>query len=216
MTPDQLRTICPKLGERAEVWVTPLNDVMQAGFIDSPKRQAAFIAQCAHESGQFLHLIENLNYSAEALLRTFPKYFDTVAALNFARQPEQIANKIYGGRMGNTEPGDGWKFRGRGIFQHTGKNNYAHLSLSMFGDGRLLEDPDLLMVPENACEGARVYWQDNNLNNLADTDFDAVCDVVNIGRQTAKVGDSNGYADRLAYYQRALTVLGSEETAMRM
>jgi len=209
MNTDELRAICPNIGTRAESWVDPLNAVFAKRFIDNPRRQAAFLAQAAHESGDFLHLIENLNYSAEGLVKTFPRYFDMVHALNYARQPEAIANHVYANRMGNGSEasGDGWKFRGRGIFQHTGKNNYAHLSLMIFGDGRLMDVPDLLLNLDAACDAAGVYWIDNNLNNLADTDFDAVCDVVNRGHKTEQQGDSNGFADRLAYFNRGLEVL---------
>lgn len=182
---------------------------MKAGWVDTTKRQAAFIANAAHESGQFQNLVENLNYSAEALLRVFPKYFDTVQAMNYARQPERIANRVYANRMGNGDEasGDGWDYRGRGIFQHTGKTNYAHLSKLIFASDALVWNPDLLQEPSNAVEAALVYWSDNKLNYRADESFDAVCDVINIGRATPKVGDSNGYADRIAYYSRALTVL---------
>ena len=93
--------------------------------INTPKRQAAFIAQVAHESGQLRHVVENLNYSAQGLLKIFKKYFTSVLAQEYARQPQRIANRVYANRMGNgpESSGDGWKHRGRGLIQLTGKNN---------------------------------------------------------------------------------------------
>lgn len=209
MNISQLQIICPTIGDRAETWLDGLNNAMEAAEINTIKRQAAFIAQCAHESGEFLHLIENLNYSAAALLAVFPRYFSAVEALNYARNPERIANKVYANRMGNGDEasGDGWKHRGVGIFQHTGKDNHWLLSTTIFGDDRLVLNPALIMQPELSCKCACVYWDINKLNALADTSFDAVCDVVNIGRKTATVGDSNGWSDRFKYYQRGLAVL---------
>ena len=92
----------------------------------TPESASHFFAQCAHESGNFIIFRENLNYSADGLLRIFPKYFDAIKARQYARQPERIANRVYANRMGNGDEasGDGWRYRGRGAIQLTGKNNY--------------------------------------------------------------------------------------------
>ena len=135
-----------KLGLDPE-WLDPLNETFAKYDISTPKRQACFIGQCMHESGGFKQLNENLNYSAKALVSTWPSRFpDLEYASEYERKPERIANKVYGGRMGNTEEGDGWKYHGRGLIQLTGKENYDNCGSGIGVD--LLGNPDWLSDPK--------------------------------------------------------------------
>ena len=187
--------------ERADKWVPWLNMTMLTYEITTPQRQAMFLAQLAHESGSFRFVEENLNYSVEALQRVFKKYFPTdELALMYARQPEKIANRVYANRMGNGEEssGDGWKYRGRGIIQLTGKDNYAAFSLK--ANNNALLEPDLVAEPELAAMSAGWFWDTNGLNKLSDTgDVRAVTRRIN--------GGFNGLADREAKYNKLITIL---------
>lgn len=141
MTLDQLQAL--GLGEQ---WLDPLNETFDKYQINTPQRQACFLGQTMHESGSFKYTKENLNYSAKALMATWPSRFtDLETATQFERQPEKIANKVYSGRMGNTEDGDGAKYIGRGLIQCTGKENYMHcgeaLGLDLVANPQLLKNP---------------------------------------------------------------------------
>ena len=198
ITEQQLLQILPNAGRQAGVFVPALNVAMNKFAIVTRLRIAAFIAQVGHESGQLTRLVENLNYSAEGLMKTWPSRFDLVRATAAARKPEQIANIVYAGRMGNTEPGDGWKYRGRGLFQVTGRANYAACGEALGLD--LINQPELLEQPKNACLSAAWFWATNGLNTLADADkFEAITRRIN--------GGLNGQADRQALHARALKVL---------
>lgn len=157
--------------------------------LDTPLRRAHFLAQLAHESGGFKRLVENLNYSADALMRTWPSRFTPEKVKACARQPEKIANTVYAGRLGNDEPGDGWRYRGRGFIQLTGKANYAEYSQRLFGDDRLVTDPSQAAEPAVAIRIAGEYWTAKGLNTLADRD-----DIEAITRRIN--GGLNGLADR--------------------
>lgn len=138
--------------------------------INTPLRLAHFFAQLEHESG-LKPISENLNYSASGLLKTFKKYFNTLNIANqYARQPEKIANRVYANRMGNGSElsGDGWKYRGRGFIQITGKNNYTMLSKDTRID--YLKNPDLLLNESDAMISALWFWNTNKLNRFADKD----------------------------------------------
>lgn len=150
-------------------------------------RIAHFMAQIEHESN-LKPIEENLNYSASGLIRTFRKYFTDLEAIQFQRQPERIANRVYGGRMGNNREGDGWRFRGRGFIQITGRSNYANLSLDTGVD--FVNNPDLLLTEANSMLSALWFWDKNKLNALADRD-----DVRGITRRIN--GGFNGLADRI-------------------
>jgi putative chitinase len=131
-------------------------------------------------------------------MKTWPSRFDLVRATAAARKPEQIANIVYAGRMGNTEPGDGWKYRGRGLFQVTGRANYAACGDALGLD--LIRQPELLEKPQHACMSAAWFWASRGLNTLADAgQFDKITQLIN--------GGQNGAADRKALYARALKVL---------
>ncbi len=199
ITSQQLLQILPNAGQVAGVFVPVLNTAMSRYQIVGAKRMAAFIAQVGHESGQLTRLVENLNYSADALRMTWPNRFDADMASAIARKPEQIANIAYGNRMGNIASGDGWKYRGRGLIQITGKNNYHACGEALGLD--LIAQPELLEKPQYACMSAAWFWATNGLNTLADAGkFDAITQRIN--------GGQSGAADRQALYAKALKVLG--------
>lgn len=183
-----------------EKYVPALNRVFQReGF--NKEQAAAFIAQLGHESGEFQATAENLNYSAQGLRKTFPKYYGSVkAAEPHARQPARIANYVYQNRMGNgpEATGDGWKFRGRGLIQITGRNNYTALAASL---RRTINDTiSYLETPEGAVESAAWYWKVNNLKALSSpSQFTNLTKKIN--------GGTNGLAHRKELYERALKVL---------
>ena len=186
----------------ADQWLPYLNMTMVKYDIMSPVRQAMFLSQLAHESGNFRHVVENLNYSAEALRRVFGRHFPTDAiAQEYARKPERIANRAYANRMGNGDEasGDGWKYRGRGLIQLTGKDNYT--SYSNYAKNGALQNPDIVATPEFAADSAGWFWATNRLNQLADTgDVRAVTRRIN--------GGFNGLADREAKYNKLIVMLG--------
>jgi putative chitinase len=161
--------------------------------IDGPLRLSHFLSQCAHESGNFKFVKENLNYSADGLRKIFPKYFPTIEAANkYARQPEKIANKVYGNRMGNGDEasGDGFKFRGRGYIQLTGKDNYA--AFDKFVDDDIMANPDLVAT-KYPLTSAAFFFHKNKLWDVCDKGHgdDVVLAV------TKRVnGGTHGLADR--------------------
>ena len=198
VTAQLLLQILPNAGPVAGVFVPVLNAAMSQYQIVGTKRIAAFIAQVGHESGHLTRLVENLNYSADALCRNWPSRFSVELASAVARKPEQIANIAYGNRMGNTAPGDGWKYRGRGLIQITGKNNYGVCGEALGLD--LIEQPELLEKPQHACISAAWFWATKGLSTLADEGkFETITRRIN--------GGLNGLADRQMLYVRALKVL---------
>jgi putative chitinase len=221
VTLDQLRKIMPLAGARAELFCASLNAAMAEFGIGTPARQAVFLAQLAHETGQLASVSENLNYSADGLANTWPSRYakkdargaylvaagrtvPNELALNLHRLPERIANNVYANRMGNGDEasGDGWRYRGSGGFQLTGKDNQRacaqHFGITLEQVGAWLR------TPEGACRSAGWFWQRAGCNELADRgDFDAVSDKINIGRLTEAEGDAIGYKDRLAFFETA-------------
>ena len=198
ITVQQLLQILPNAGQVAGVFVPVLNTAMNRFQIVGLRRVASFIAQVGHESGQLTHLVENLNYSVDALRKTWPSRFDAGLASAVARKPEQIANIAYGNRMGNTATGDGWRYRGRGLIQITGKNNYRACGEAICLD--LITQPELLEKPQHACMSAAWFWATSGLNTLADAGkFEDITQRIN--------GGQNGAADRQALYGHALKVL---------
>jgi putative chitinase len=174
--------------------------------VTTPKRVAAFVAQCAHESADFTTLQENLNYSAEALNKLFGKYFAAAGrdAAPYHRKPEMIANVIYANRMGNgdTASGEGYKFRGRGPIQLTGKSNYQKFASDFFEDPEtVIADPDLVTddIP-TSLYSALWFWNKNNLNKYADaSDIKGMTKVIN--------GGYIGLEDRIKHYNHAIEIL---------
>jgi putative chitinase len=184
-------------------WTDPLNTTFERFDINTPERQAAFIGQCGHESAGFTILRENLNYSAAGLQKTWPTRFPTLEdAEPYARQPEKIANKVYAGRNGNGDEasGDGWRYRGRGCIQLTGKANYSAAGDALNVD--LLADPDSVATSQYAALTAGWFWSIHDLNPLADARDDlAITKKIN--------GGTNGLDDRIARTQKALDVLNA-------
>jgi putative chitinase len=180
-------------------WFEPLQETFEKYQINTPKRQACFIGQCMHESGGFKFLRENLNYSAKALMNTWPSRFpDMDTAEKFERQPEKIANKVYSGRMGNTEDGDGAKYIGRGLIQLTGKDNYRAFGEAIGKD--LVANPQLVEEPRYAALSAGWFWNKRGLNALAD--------AMDITTLTVRInGGRIGIDDRIAKINKALDIL---------
>jgi putative chitinase len=198
MTNEQLQAlgIDPK-------WLDGLNETFEKYEINTPKRQAAFIGQCGHESASFKVLEENLNYSAKGLVATWPSRFQNIEfASEYERKPERIANKVYGGRadLGNTEDGDGWRFHGRGLIQLTGRSNYTVCGLAL---GKpFAEHPELLLEPDNACLSAGWFWNKRGLNALADNeDWTTITKRIN--------GGTIGLQDRIDRTHKAMDILGA-------
>jgi putative chitinase len=182
-------------------WVEPLEEVFHRYEINTPERQAAFIGQCAHESMNFTKLEENMNYSAEGLMKTWPSRFPTLeSAKPYHRNPEKIANKVYAGRMGNgpEETGEGWLYHGRGLIQLTGKDNYTLAGDALNMD--FIHSPDYVLVPKYAALTAGWYWNKRQLNKEADAkDFTGMTKKIN--------GGTIGLDDRIAHIKHAQEVL---------
>ena len=183
-------------------WYEAVYSILPEYEINTPQRVAAFIAQCAHESGGFKFLKENLNYKAASLRRVFPKYFpDDAIAAQYAGKQEMIANRVYANRMGNgpEESGDGWRFCGRGLIQLTGKNNYTFFAGSL--DIPLEECAEYLGTFEGAVQSACFFWEQNKLNQWADAG-----DILTLTKRIN--GGTIGLEDRIKHYNHALHVLG--------
>jgi len=202
LTASQLKQMVPGI-THVDHWIEAFDQLLPDYEINTPKRVAAFIAQCAHESGGFRFLKENLNYKAESLMKTFPKYFsDKDTANAYAKQPVKIANRVYANRMGNGDEasGDGYKYCGRGLIQLTGKSNYSWFAAS------LEISPDeasaYLETFEGAAQSACWFWESNNLNVEADAG--------DIKKMTKKInGGYIGLDDRIKHYEHALHILGA-------
>ncbi len=190
-------------------WYEALVKILPKYGITTKKRVAHFVSQCGHESGDFRRLVENLNYSEQALNSVFGRYFGEPPKRNaaeYARNPEKIANYVYmdefrsaKGALGNTEPGDGWRFCGRGLKQLTGRNNYTAFGKTV---GMTAEDAaEYVATPKGAVESACWFWDANKLNKIADTD-----DVV---LMTKRINGGNiGLEDRQKRYASAIKILG--------
>lgn len=202
VTKEQLIQIFPKINKANldEIW-QPLNDAMAEFGIDTPARKAMFLAQCAHESAMFSRVTENLNYRAETLLKVFPKYYKTLnEAVAHARKPELIANRVYSSRMGNGDAasGDGYRYRGRGFIQLTGKNNYTECSKGLNVD--LIKSPEYLETAVGASRSAAWFWSHNGLNKFADAG-----DIVGATKRIN--GGTIGLSERTELYKLAKSVL---------
>jgi putative chitinase len=186
-----------------EQWYDALYAILPEYQINTPQRVAAFLAQCAHESGSFRALKENLNYKAVSLRRTFPKYFPTdELAAQYANKQEMIANRVYANRMGNGDEasGDGFRYCGRGLIQLTGKENYSWFAASLEMDVEAV--PEYLATFEGAVQSACWFWESTNLNVQADAG--------DIKLMTKKInGGFIGLEDRIKHYNLALHVLGA-------
>ena len=179
--PEQLRAIFTRVPQwRLDTFT---DEALLSAGINTPRRLRYFLAQLAHESGGLIVVEENLRYSPAALRRVFPKYFPTMAsAVAFGYQPARIANRVYANRIGNgpESSGDGYRFRGRGLIQTTGRANYAALQADTGLE--CLANPDLLLTPEGAMVSAVSYWRRNRLNRFADAvDFIGLTKAINGG-----------------------------------
>lgn len=223
LTREIMLQVFPKSAAFVDVYMPFLQAMTRQRQINTPRRMAAFLAQVGHESAGFTVLVENLNYSADGLAATWGSRFAqknsagqylTVMdggrarrlpnsdAQKLHRRPEAIANRVYSDRLGNGSEasGDGWRYRGRGLIQVTGKSNYQQCSLGLFGDERLLATPQQLQEWHWAVESAGWYWSSRNVNALADgDDFERVTKAIN--------GGLNGQVHRVALYRQALSLL---------
>lgn len=202
ITVSQLKQLLPN-NPYVENWHNALVQLFPDYDINTPKRMAAFIAQCAHESGGFRILTENLNYKAAGLRRIFPKYFPTdELAKQYEKQPSKIANRVYANRMGNGDEssGDGFRYCGRGLIQLTGKSNYQSFADSL--EMRVEDVPAYLATFEGAAQSACWFWETNNLNRFADAN-----DILNMTKRIN--GGIIGLEDRKKHYEHALHVLGA-------
>jgi putative chitinase len=203
ITGTDLKQFLPLLND-SDVWATVLDEACQQCAIDTGERIAAFLAQIAYESAGFRRLEENLNYTAKGLMATWPKRFTSLQmASSFEHQPERIANFVYAGRIGNgpVSSGDGWRFRGRGLIQLTGRGNYREVGASL--QLPLEADPDLAKHPPVAALCAAQFWRSHGLNELADNteaddddeDFESITVRINLGKL--------GLSERRALWKRA-------------
>lgn len=199
---EQFSLLFPK-NKEAEAWTDALNSILPQYDISTVERVAAFLSQCGHESLGFTVLSENLNYGAAGLKTVFGKYFKTVDPLEYERKPEKIANRVYANRMGNGDEasGDGWKYRGRGPIQMTGKNNYTEFSSTIGID--VMVSPDMVALNKKvALLSAIWFWNKNGLNTIADTgDITTMTKRIN--------GGTLGLEERKKLYNKALGILNT-------
>jgi putative chitinase len=201
LTQEQLGQIIPG-NPYVDHWYNALAQACPDYDINNPQRLAAFLAQCGHESGGFTAIKENLNYKAESLCRVWPRYFNAGNANDYAHNQEKIANRAYGGRMGNGDEasGDGYRFCGRGLIQLTGRSNYQAFADSIQEDINNL--PDYLATFEGCVQSACWFWEANNLNKWADAgNIEQMTKIIN--------GGTLGIEDRTARYKKALQILGA-------
>ena len=201
-TKEQLREMIPR-NQYIDQWYSALSEILPEYDINTPQRVAAFLAQCAHESGGFVFLKENLNYRAASLRKVFPKYFPTdELAAQYANKPEMIANRVYANRMGNGDEasGDGWRYCGRGLIQLTGKDNYTFFAASI--EVSIEEATEYLETFEGAVQSACFFWDQNNLNQWADKG-----DILTLTKRIN--GGTIGLEDRIKHYNHALHIFGA-------
>lgn len=204
LTLDQLQQIVPK-NPYIEHWHKAFCEILPDYDINAPKRIAAFLAQCAHESGGFTAIKENLNYRPQTLVTLFKKYFDLDTATHYCALPnkqEAIANRIYASRMGNGDEasGDGYRYCGRGLIQLTGKDNYTRYAQST--EQTVEEASEHLTTFEGCVQSAAWFWEANNLNQYADSG-----DILTMTKRIN--GGTIGLADRVKHYNHACQVLGA-------
>ena len=201
-TQEQLKEMIPR-NSYVSQWYEAISSILPEYEINTPQRVAAFLAQCAHESGGFVFLKENLNYKAPSLRKVFSKYFqDDATAIAYANKPEKIANRVYANRMGNGDEssGDGWRYCGRGLIQLTGKDNYTFFAASL--DIPVEEASEYLQTFEGAVQSACFFWEQNSLNKWADSG-----DILTLTKRIN--GGTIGLEDRIKHYEHALHIFGA-------
>lgn len=217
LTVDQLAAMIPSNKANAAKWHKAMVEILPKYEINTPNRIAGFIAQCAHESGDFRIMEENLNYSAKALNAVFGRYFGPAPKRNadeYARNPEKIANYVYmdefrskAGQMGNTKAGDGYRFRGRGLKQLTGRNNYTAFGKTV---GMTAEQAaEYVATEKGAIESACWFWATANCNKFADAG-----DIVGLSKKIN--GGTIGLDDRVRRWNEALAILGGKVTPVKI
>ena len=213
LTKDMLAAMIPG-NDKVDMWFEAIEEIFPKYEINTVERIAGFIAQCAHESNNFRSLEENLNYSEDALLRVFGRYFGKApkaSASEYARNPEMIANRVYNDefrkyKMGNTQPGDGWMFRGRGLKQLTGRENYTKFGKSVKMSAE--QASEYVATEKGAIESACWFWKNKKLNAIADTgDIKKLTKVIN--------GGDIGLADRTSRYDSAIEILGGKSVSKK-
>jgi len=203
LTKEQLSKLLPK-NPYLDHWFHALEQLLPDYEINTPKRMAAFLAQCAHESGNFTATKENLNYRPESLVKLFSKYFDLPTAQKYCALPnkqEAIANKIYASRMGNGDEasGDGYRYCGRGLIQVTGKANYTDFADSL--EIKPEEAAEYMHTFEGAAQSACWFWESRKLNTYADRgDIKGMTKIIN--------GGYIGLEDRISHFEHALHIFG--------
>ena len=205
LTEDMVTALLPKAKDIKE-WHAAITELFPQYKIDNPQRIAGFIAQCGHESAGFTVLEENLNYSEKGLMGTFPKYFKDRSPAAYERKPEAIANVVYANRMGNgsEKSGDGWKYRGRGVIQLTGFDNYSNFGKAVGKD--VDQVIKYLSTKKGALHSACWYWNSRNINDSADAgDIVKMTKLIN--------GGTIGLEDRKKHYEHALEILGVKGSA---
>jgi len=207
---EQMVAIMPECAHVVDKYVGPLNEGYERFEVNTPLLQAAFIAQIGHESSRLTRVEENLNYSANGLLRTFGDYFTQESAKEFAYKPMRIANRCYANKGGNGDEasGDGWRFRGRGLVQITLKRNYMNAGRRLTEDPQtFIDNPDMLLEPEWAVRTALDYWDANDLSTLAAKN--SALEFKNLTRRINR--GLRGLDDRMTLWRKAKEVLGVTE-----
>ena len=208
-----LAQMIPSNKSAASKWFAAMEDIFPKYEIDTPQRVAGFIAQCAHESADFKRLEENLNYSAKSLRAVFGRYFGNPPKRNadeYHRKPEMIANYVYMDefrkyKMGNTQEGDGWRFRGRGLKQLTGRENYTAFGKTV---GMTAEEAaEYVATEKGAIESACWFWDNAGCNKYADAG-----DIVGLSKRIN--GGTIGLEDRVRRWNAALEILGAPAPAV--
>lgn len=194
ITEKQFISLFPR-ASNVKSWVSAINEILPKYDITAGPRLWMFLAQCGHESASFTCVQENLNYSRDALLRVFPKYFDRLNVDQYVRQPAKIANRVYANRMGNGNEasGDGWKYSGKGCIQITGRQNTEAFFKEFYPTTWQQCKPDMLLDPYNGIAAACWFWKSRNINRPSDReDIDAVTKLIN--------GGTHGIEDRRRRY----------------
>jgi putative chitinase len=192
----------------ADLWLIPLDRAIEDAQLTTTAQLADFLAQCAHESTGFGRLTESMAYSEQGLLATFPGHFTPTEARKYAHRAQDIGNRVYAGRMGNgpESSGDGYLYRGRGLIQITGRDNYRDCSRALRDSDELLRSPDVLIQPLFAARSAAWYWTKHGCTAFADSnDFEGLTRRIN--------GGLNGLKSRLEWRARAYKALGAEVPA---
>lgn len=201
ITKEQILAIMPNAKGVVDTYLSYINKYAPMFHIDNRLRMCYYLATIAIESGELRYVTENLNYSAQGLLKTFPRYFNSSNVNLYARNPQKIANRCYANRMGNGDEasGDGWKYRGRGFIQLTGKSNYKAYNDYLVKGGMavdLLKNPDLIAQPLGTVKSSMWFFDTHGCNELADKDMsEAIRKRIN--------GGTNGMSQFKLYYQRA-------------